>query len=147
MNAKRDQSANVGLFVLRLVVGAVFMMHGGQKLFVLGLPGVAAFMTRLAIPAPNIAAVVVTLVEFIGGALLILGLFARPAAALIAIDMTVAVLVVHLHNGFFLPTGFEFALTLLCACIAVVLMGAGAWSVDGWVQSGTSGQDHSAPVR
>ncbi len=101
----RDQSIDWGLLVVRVMVGVVFALHGGQKLFVFGLPGVTHSMAQLGIPAPGIAAVVVSLVEFAGGILLILGLFARPAAALIVIDMAVAVLKVHLPNGFFLPRG------------------------------------------
>ena len=49
-------------------------------------------------PAPGVAAVVVTLVEFVGGALLVLGLFTRWAAWLLAIDMVVAILLVHLKK-------------------------------------------------
>ena len=133
---RRDPSANWGLLILRVAVGVVFLMHGGQKLFVFGLPGVAGMLTTLGIPAPSVAAVVLSLVEFVGGALLVIGLFTRYAAALIVIDMAVAILKVHLPNGFFLPRGYEFPLILLCACAALVLLGAGAWSIDGWVASG-----------
>ena len=55
----------------------------------------------------------------------------RWVAALIGIDMLVAILVVHLKNGFFNPRGFEYPLTLLAACITLMLAGAGAASVDG----------------
>ncbi len=130
------RTTDAGLLVLRVILGAVFIMHGGQKLFVIGLPAVARMMYGLGIPLPNVAAVVVTLVEFVGGALIIIGLFARVAAALIAVDMLVAVVKVHLPNGFFLPRGFEFPLTLLCVAVTVVMLGAGRWSVDGWVASG-----------
>jgi putative oxidoreductase len=138
VDTHKNRSASWGLLILRVVVGAVFVMHGGQKLFVTGLPGFAGMVMQLGIPLPNAAAVVVALVEFVGGALLIAGLFARPVAALIAIDMVVAVLTVHLHNGFFLPRGYEFALTQLGANLALILLGAGAWSIDGWVAGGRS---------
>ena len=69
---------------------------------------------------------VVTLVEFFGGLALVLGLFTRWAAVLIACDMLVAVTVVHLRGGFFLPKGFEYALTMLAASIALALAGPGA---------------------
>jgi putative oxidoreductase len=136
VDTSHNRSTSWGLLILRAIVGVVFLMHGGQKLFVLGVPGVAGFMGQLGIPAPGVAALVVSLVEFVGGALLVLGLFARPAAALIAIDMAVAVLKVHLPNGFFLPRGFEFALTLLCVCAALVLLGAGPLSIDGRIAAG-----------
>jgi putative oxidoreductase len=78
---------------------------------------------------PAIAAVIVTLVEFVGGLLLITGLATRVAAGLNAIDMIVAILVVHLKNGFSGPTGYEHPLTLLGACICLVLAGGGALSL------------------
>jgi putative oxidoreductase len=119
-----------GLTVLRVVVGLVFVMHGGQKLFVLGLGGVAMFMGQLGIPAPALAAGVVTAVEFLGGLALVLGLVTRWVAVLLGIDMLVAILAVHLGAGFFLPDGFEFALTLFAANVLLALSGPGAAAVD-----------------
>ena len=119
-----------GLTVLRVVVGAVFLIHGCQKLFVFGFHGVAGFLASLGVPAPGVAAIVLTLVEFVGGALLILGLFTRWAALLLAIDMVLAILLAHLKKGFFNPQGFEYPLTLLAANIAIALAGPGAASVD-----------------
>ena len=86
-------------------------------------------------PAPAAAAVVLTLVEFVGGALLVLGLFTRWAAWLLAIDMVVAILLVHLKKGFFNPQGFEYPLTLLATNIAIALAGPGAASVDGVIRT------------
>ncbi len=72
-----------------------------------------------------------TLVEFFGGIALILGVATRLAALAIAIDMAVAILAVHFKNGFFMPTGYEYAFTLLGANICLILTGAGSFSVDG----------------
>ncbi len=119
-----------GITFLRVVVGIVFLMHGAQKLFIHGFPNVAGMMRQHGIPLPMLSAVVVTLVEFFGGIALVLGLFTRWAAFLIAIDMAVAVLGVHLKGGFFLPKGFEYALTMLAASIALVLAGPGAVALD-----------------
>ena len=120
-----------GLTVLRVIVGIVFLIHGAQKLFVFGFHGVDGMLGGLGIPVPAVSAVILTLVEFLGGIALILGVVTRWAAALIAIDMMVAVLVVHLKSGFFNPKGFEYPLTLLAACIALILSGPGTASVDG----------------
>jgi putative oxidoreductase len=119
-----------GLLVLRLALGLVFVMHGWQKLTVLGIDGVAGFLTQLGIPAPNVAAVLLTTTELGGGLALIFGAFTRAASALIAFSMVVAVATVHLKNGFFLPNGYEFALTLLLANVAMTMTGAGRYSID-----------------
>jgi putative oxidoreductase len=87
-------------------------------------------MAQVGIPAPGAAAVVVTLVELLGGLALVLGALTRLASLLLAIDMVVAVVVVHLPAGFFLPLGSEFALTLLGATLTLLLTGPGALAVD-----------------
>jgi putative oxidoreductase len=120
-----------GITILRVVVGIVYLAHGWQKLFGMGFHGVAGFFGGAGIPLPFVAAVIVTLVEFLGGIALIIGLFTRWAAALNGFDMIVAILVVHLKNGFLKPGGFEHPLTLLAACLALVWLGPGAASVDG----------------
>jgi len=125
-----SKHAACGLAVLRVVVGFVFLVHGWQKLFVFHFAGVAGFLGSLGIPAPAVMAVVLTLVEFLGGIALLLGLFTRWAARLLAIDMAVAILVVHFKAGFFLPKGYEYALTLLAANIALALNGSGLVSLD-----------------
>lgn len=119
-----------GITVLRVVVGMVFLVHGGQKLFVFGFGGVAAFLGQVGIPAPGLAAVILTAIESLGGLALLLGLFTRWAAIPLAFNMLVAILVVHLRAGFFLPNGYEFALTLLAANVALALLGSGEASVD-----------------
>ena len=119
-----------GLTVLRVVVGIVFLVHGSQKLFVYGFGGVAGFLGQLGIPLPAVSAVALTAVEFLGGLALLAGLFTRWAAAALAVSMLVAVLAAHLRAGFFLPNGYEFALSLLGASIALALAGPGAAAVD-----------------
>lgn len=128
--AQETSLARWGMLPLRLVAGSVFMMHGGQKLFVLGLGGTAGVMTQLGIPAPMAAAAVVTAVEFLGGLALLLGLLTRWVALALTVDMLMAILVVHLQGGFFLPNGFEFALTLLGATVTLALLGSGEGSAD-----------------
>ena len=118
-----------GLTILRITVGAVFLAHGYQKLFHMGFHGVAGFFGHAGIPLPMASAVVVTLVEFVGGILLIAGVGTRVAAALLAVDMVVAILVVHLKHGFFAPMGFEFPLTLLAATLCLALAGGGMLSL------------------
>lgn len=120
-----------GIAILRVVVGVVFLFHGRQKLFTFGFHGVGGMFAHMGIPLPAVSAVVVTLVEFLGGLALIAGLGTRVAAALLAIDMAGAILFVHAKNGFFVPAGIELPLTLLAANLCLMLVGAGALSADG----------------
>ena len=120
-----------GITILRVVVGIVFLAHGAQKLFVYHISGVAGMFSHIGIPLPGISAGVVTLVEFLCGIGLILGVATRLSATLLAIDMLVAILAVHFKNGFFLPTGYEFAFTLFAANLCLMLSGAGAASIEG----------------
>ncbi|HEY3067884.1 MAG TPA: DoxX family protein [Methylomirabilota bacterium] len=122
------RGADWGRFVLRAVLGLIFAVHGAQKVLVFGLEGTAGFMTKVGVPLPTVAAIVVMVVELVGGLALILGAGTRVAAALIAIDMVVAILLVTAGNGF--VGGYEFELMLLAAAVSVALLGAGALSLD-----------------
>lgn len=118
-----------GLTVLRITVGIVFLIHGYQKLFKFGVHAVAGGFAHSGIPLPLVSAIIVTLVEFVGGILLIAGIATRIAAALNAVDMLVAVLVVHLKHGFSGPMGFELPLVLLAATLCLAMSGGGAFSL------------------
>ncbi len=121
----------LGIAVLRWIVGVVFLVHGGQKLFVFHFAGTAAFFTKAGIPLPEVSAVVVTLVEFLGGAALILGLGTRGAAVLLAINMLGAIYFVHGRNGFFLQGGgYEYALAMLVSNVSLALSGPGICAFD-----------------
>ena len=118
-----------GASILRVVVGVVFVAHGWRKIMA-GFDAVSSSFDAAGIPAPLPAAILVAIVEFVGGVLLILGLKTRLAVIPLAITMAVAMTVVHLKNGFFLPEGYEFTLVLLAALITLGLVGPGPLSVD-----------------
>jgi len=126
---------------LRMSLGIIFFAHGAQKVLGwfggYGWTGTMQFFTQtLHIPAP--LAMVAVLTEFLGGIALFLGLFTRLAALLIAGEMVVAALQVHLANGFFMnwtnaPNvghGIEYNLALIGAALALSITGGGRLSVD-----------------
>lgn len=119
-----------GITALRVIIGIVFLAHGLQKLFMFGVEGVTGMLGGLGFPLPMVAAIVLIVVEALGGLALILGLFTRISALLLAITMLVAVVAVHLPGGFFAPEGVEFPLTLMFANITLLLTGSGALALD-----------------
>ena len=129
-------STSAGLLLLRLAVGGIFIAHGAQKLFVIGLPGVQQMFEGMGLPAPAILAPVVALVELVGGLLLMLGLGTRVAGVALAIVSVGALVTAHLPAGFFAQDGgIEFTLLLAVASLVPALTGAGAFSVDAVIAS------------
>ena len=129
--ASSPRHQGVGITILRVITGIVFAAHGYQKLFVYGMAGVQGAFAKMGAPMPAITGPLVGLLEFFGGLALVVGLLSRLVAAGLAIDMLGAILLVHLANGFFLPTGYEFVLMLLAASLAIAFAGPGSLSVDG----------------
>ena len=123
---------------LRIALGVIFLAHGGQKLFGwLGGKGLMAtagyFAGKLGLNPGLLWATLAGVGEFGGAVLLLFGLFTRLGALSIAIVMLVAITQVH-WGTFFMPTGLEFAFSLLCSAVALLIAGGGKFSLDAWLQ-------------
>ncbi len=126
---------DVGLLVLRVVLGVIFAAHGAQKLFGAfggpGLKGTAGFHEQLGIKPPFAMAVLAGLAEFAGGILVAVGFLTPLAAVALIVTMAVATFAVHIKNGFFsMNGGYEFNLALGAMALTLLLTGAGAYSLD-----------------
>jgi putative oxidoreductase len=130
---------NIGTIVLRLVLGVVFFAHGAQKMLGwFGGHGFSATMgafTGMHIPAA--LAFLAIAAEFFGSLGLIVGLLTRIAAFGIFCNMVVAILAVHLPNGFFMNwmgtqkgEGYEYHLLVIAITAFLMIRGGGAASLD-----------------
>jgi putative oxidoreductase len=129
-SATTEKNINTALLVLRLIVGAIFIMHGYQKVFTYGFAGVTTSFTQMGVPLAKLVAPFICALELVGGFALLLGAFTRVFAALLACDMLGAISFVHIHGGFFAPKGVEFVLGNFGMLVTLALLGAGAYSVD-----------------
>ena len=124
---------------LRIPVGIIFAAHGAQKLFGwfggYGLEGTGQWMASIGLAPGYLMALLAGSAEFFGGLALILGLLVRPAAAVLALTMLVAILSVHIDKGLFVAkNGYEFGLALLVVAVSLAISGAGRASLDGALQ-------------
>jgi putative oxidoreductase len=137
------------LTLLRAALGVVFFAHGAQK--VLGWWGGGGYASTMnffthGLGVPAVFAVLAIMAEFLGGIGLVFGLLTRIAALSIAVDMLVAIFLVHAPNGLFMNwfgtqrgEGFEFHLLAIAIALTLVARGAGAWSIDRLLQTGLGG--------
>jgi putative oxidoreductase len=126
----RTTSTSIGLTVLRVVLGVVFIAHGAQK-FAQGIPNVTQGFAGMGVPLADVAAPLVAGLELVGGVFLVLGVATRVVGALLAVDMVVAGLLAHSTAGFFSEDGgFEYVLVLAVGSLAVALTGPGRFSLD-----------------
>lgn len=127
---------DVGLLIGRVAIGVCFVIHGLGKLGVVGtgnMDGFAAWLRELGVPMPGVQARMAMASEVTGGALLALGLFARPACLLLIFTMIVAGRVGHRGAGYLItndPPGAEYTINLAVICGVFALLGPGSASLD-----------------
>jgi putative oxidoreductase len=135
---------DIGVLLLRVVIGGLFFGHGTQKLFGWfgghGLDGTAGFVGSLGLRPPRLWAAINGMVESGAGVLLALGLLTPLAAAGIVGVMMVAVVTVHWPKGVWNTNGgYELNLVMAAGASAVAFIGPGAYSLDsalGWTLAG-----------
>jgi putative oxidoreductase len=134
----------LGLFILRLVIGLLFVGHGSQKLFGAfggdGIEGTAGFFESVGLRPGRRHARMAGLGETAGGALLALGFLTPVAAAILIAVMVAAVATVHGRKGIWSTDGgYEYNLVLVAAAFALAAVGPGAWSLDSALGIGAAG--------
>ncbi len=128
-------------FLLRITLGCVMFPHGAQKLLGWygggGFSGTMGFFTEQ-MGMPALIAFLIIIGEFFGSVGLLVGFLTRFTAASLGIIMVGAMGLVHLPNGFFMNwfgqqagEGYEYHLLVIGICLALMITGAGRWSVDG----------------
>ena len=122
--AKFSRQENIGFMALRISVGLIFVVLGWGKLN--GIDGVAGMLEGMGFPAAGFMAWLLALVEFLGGLALILGVYIRMFAKMLAIAMLVALFTAHVPGPF--KEAFS-AIALLGSSIAVAYLGGGDWQL------------------
>ena len=131
-----DRFQPLGSLLLRLVLGAIMVRHGYDKVIPSGaLYNFTRMVTHLHLPVA--LGYVSAFTEFFGGMLLIVGLLTRLAAFMVAIDMAVAILKIHLHGGLEGPNSFALPLALFAIGIMLVFTGCGALGLDDFAGRGS----------
>lgn len=120
--------SHFALNLLRIGAGLLFMQHGAQKLFgAFGSDGVESWMSQMGLAG---------ILEFFGGALIVLGILTRPVALILAVEMLWAYVQAHLPRGFWpVVNRGELALLYFLIWTFIAANGGGWFSVDGWIRS------------
>jgi putative oxidoreductase len=131
-----DRLQPLALLVLRAALAIIFIFHGYPK-----LTHTHGDLQRLFVEhgMPVYFSMLSGVIETFGGGLLLLGLLARPAALLLAMEMSVAIWKVHSVHGIYAVRDYEFPLALAAACFLLASVGAGLISVDHFVFEGAGG--------
>ena len=140
-------SMSAGALIVRAMLGTVMFAHGAQKVLgIWGGGGLEKTVAGMGQKFPEILVYAAAFSEFLGGALLIVGLLTRPAAVFVAVTMFVASMQ-HLAGGFFASNkGMEFPLTLAFMAVAVLFLGPGKYSLDAIFASRNAAEPANKPI-
>lgn len=124
-NSSLSKNSDLARLLLRIGVGIVFIIAGWGKLN--GIEGVQGFFGNLGIPLPGLMAWVVAIIEFVGGAMVLLGAYIRIPSLLLACIMVVALITTKL-GGEFGPARVD--ILLLMMTLSLAMLNSGKYSVD-----------------
>ncbi|WP_236343171.1 DoxX family protein [Paenibacillus plantiphilus] len=125
---------DIGLLIVRLVIGLLFIGHGAQKMFGwfggYGLKGTGGWLESIGVKPGVLMAFMVALFEIVGGLSFALGLWLPVGAALIIITMIGGIVTVHGKNGLWATAnGYEYNVVLIAIAVGVALIGAGEYAI------------------
>ncbi|WP_153504069.1 DoxX family protein [Cumulibacter manganitolerans] len=127
----RPALTDIALLITRVALGVILVAHGWQKYHEWTIAGTAGAFEGMGIPAPTAAAVFATIVEMVGGTLLILGLLTPVVAVLNGLNLLGALVLVHISNGVFVgENGFELVLALIAGLLVLAIHGGGKYGLD-----------------
>ncbi|AWH92573.1 DoxX family protein [Dietzia lutea] len=122
---------DVAILLARVGIGVVFVAHGWQKFFTLGLARVGEQFAGYGIPQPEVTAAIVAGVELVAGVALVAGLLTPLAGILLGVDMAGALYFVHAtHGPFVTQNGWELVVALGVGAPLIAAVGAGRFSID-----------------
>ncbi len=135
LDASRSNKAALAIFIIRVMVGVVFLSEGIQKFLFPDALGIGRFI-KIGIPAPEILAPFVGVVEIVCGTLLLLGLIARLAAIPLIVNMMVAItttkIPILMNKGFWsMAHESRTDWSMLLGSLFLLIVGPGRWSLDG----------------
>ena len=134
------------LLLSRVLIGVVMFAHGYQKLAIDGIGQTSAGFENMSIPLAIVSASFVTVVEFVGSALLIAGALTPVVCALMLVIMSGAAIFVHIPNGIFVANGgWELVGVIAAGLIAITATGPGRFSIDHLIRARQQQPDVQAP--
>lgn len=147
MDRSRQQA--IGLLVLRLALGLIFVLHGWMNLVAGQESFLREMLAMVGFAPPNVVVWTITAVEALGGLALILGIFTRVAAVVLALEMVVAAGLFLANQGFFivavpnvpLAYGFEYHLALVGGLVCLALNGAGEFALEARLYAESDAKD------
>ena len=125
---KHSASTNLGLLLMRVMLGVVFIYHGQAK-FSGGLDGFSGYLDSLGVPLPMLSAWLAALAELLGGLILLAGVAFRFTLWPLVFTMLVACFTAHAGKFSVQDKGMEYPLTLAVMVTGLALVGAGDWTL------------------